>query len=1572
MRFATILFLFLFVSRFCLGQSLIFSSEPANFIIDINKQFEKQLGPGVKTVLVDFTANYQNTFDEESRKYFVALFNALSKRGLKPIELYSLINAYQYFIKSGDFNQKFCQELSKSLVKTLEPQNPKRIIETIFNLEALFKNKVLYNSNFNKVSILNAKFEIGYFDKKQDYFNPDLVIATGKKDSEEEDIGWGEQNNVEEYDPWNDPNLDFSKKQNLEQVNLPSIEKLFFVFKDIDLVLVSPSDSIVILKTNGAYDLFNGVFVGKGGEIEWVLNGNNLNAKLDLFSLKVQNPRLLAEQVILTYQNKLKKPIKGVLEIKLEKRAKGIGSNYPKFKSYHNDAELLLNIDNYDYFGGLSLIGSKMYSASIFDPYAKIVANKGSRNTFIVQSRNFEITDTLITSDRVSFVTKFDKDSVSHPAVKMRFDLKNSILNLNKIDRGGYRNSMYSDTFHQVDIKSDAMAWDLKGGKMDFYIISGKAEVPAVFESFNYFNPDRIRNLSTNAGFNPLILAGNIVARKKVNLITIDEMVNLTKKERYQVSNGMLIGHQMGFFDFDPITNNYSLSRKGQHYFLSYMGKADFDDLVLSSLSPGGGKAGNASIDLNTKALDIKGTQDFKLSDSLGINFIPKDQSMQIVGNKVFRFNGEIVVKNYRFYGDFEVQYEQFLVKLKRIDSIRFIPLELFKKGSKIEIGGHMLYGKTGTLYLNSPDNKSGRRKLAEYPKLDIQDGVLVYFNEPGRNQVFEKDVYFKANSIKIDSLNSVNPVISGVFYTGNIFKPIQENLIVLPDTSVGIMHKAKSPYKLYGTESSLKAESEIVLSKKGIKTSGEISHLAGKFKAKEINLFEDNLNAKGEVGKITESTFTPGAYFPEVSISEYKLYWEPKLDSMSIASEKGFRFYAGSSVLSGALLINHKGLFGNGFLDRKDSDTKSESFKFNKSGFLAENSVVNIKSAEKDAKSIFSGKFVGVDFNVQTAIVKISSKNEGFDSIQKSLLEFPYSSYVTTIDNAVWNIKSKKITMAGLLENSEFKSTSPTQFGLKFNGTAATYDIAELNLNISGVESINSVDASIIPPKGLVAVKKDGMLESFTKAKIIADTLNKFHVLTNATVKINSKLSFSGNADYQFVNVSSDTFNIKLGNFEFAEIGPDGNLLNSKSSNKLSTIARAKVTEKDSIYLSPKILYKGDVTMLAPFKNLSLNGAVLPELKKYPILGGNWINYKGNKSEEISINVDETLKDGGKSLYVGMHFRAGAQNGALYPTFLSAKKNEDDLDIFLAKGVFKRVEANKKFVVSSTNVNEISNLYEFYDSKGIIAMEGKFNLLGAPSKIFETVGIANLALDSMKYQFSTMMKFDFPLSIPTTQKLGQNIVKSNLDAGNSDPAIVPDSPYFTSKLVQFIGNKDTEDYKNKNLKEHLPLPKFSTKFLNTLVFSDLDLKWNPVANAFHSVGKIGISNIGDIDINAMVDGYVEIVKSPQTGDELFVFLEISPSNWYYFGFKNGQLGMTSSDEEINRLISTPIGGKEKKSEVAFVDANEASKFRKRFLQVYKGVKETEFAIKSKATTVLPTQPKAKSATKKEEEKEGF
>lgn len=1523
--------------------------------------------------LVDSTL--QNVFTPETKKAYMQLSKTMAARNHKLTEFQYLFILTNSTVSSGKLDETSTKQLFEYLEKAARNFPVNRVVEVFQKLTSFFDKDIIYQGNFNKLYLLPENFSFSFSDKRKDALEESVSETKPAKETEE-DFGLFDVWDTEEQeeDPWDNPALNIDPNNYGSFIKLPLVKDLLLNVQNATLVFVTPSDSLILENTNGLIDLFEGNFVGQGGKVTWEnVFLPEVFAELDKFSFKISTPQIKAEEVIFHYESYLKAPVKGVLEIKGEKRPEKREPTFPRFKSYKNEAEFTQLGVNITYKGGFSMLGSRIFSTSLFDNLSTITVNKGLPNNFTVRGKRFEFTDSLITSKQVSFVTYLGEDSISHPALIFEYKPILKELNLKKVEKGGFRTAMYSDTFHEMDILCDAMQWDLNDGKMNFYIIAGKSEIPAVFESFNYYNPDRLRRLSTVAGWNPLMYLGNYLYRKKVNEFTLNELNRLLKKDPSQIRNGVIIAMQMGFIDYDSFKDSYSLSRKGIHYYKSATGIGDYDDLVLSSVSPSGNK--NASLDRNSNALDIAGTQEFKLSDSLGIKFLPKDQEMKLTGGNSFKFAGEIIVKNYRFVGDFDVDYDNFKVNLKRIDTIAFIPIALFKKGSKKEIGGHVKYGTTGTLYLNAPNNKSGRKALEEYPKLEIPAGATVYFNNENREYNYSERVVFKIPKISQDSLNSVDLAYEGQFYSGGIIKPITEILTTMPDTSLGFTHTAKSNYELYNSSSTFAFNEPLKMTKRGLLAKGSLNHLAAKLEIEEAYLYDSIVVAKGNKAAIKEAFISSSSYFPSVSINEFNTVWKPFNDSLTIQSPEQLEFYNGTSKLKGSLVVRKAGLFGQGILDRADSETSSKAFKFNKEGFLAGQSEFKIKAASDEAKSILEGQNVDIDFKVTEQIASISPIELGFNDSLTSSIRFPNAAYKTTINNAKWDIKNQKVTMMGQLEQSRFVATSPNQFGLAFNGTGATYDILANYLKVTGVPGLNSVDAIIIPNNGEVIVKGGGKLEPFENAKVIADSVNQYHVLTNANITVNSKLSFTGNASYQFVNVSSDTFNIKLGEFKFAEIDPNGQILSSKKSDKLSTIANARVEESDSVYLSPKIIYKGDITMLAPFKNLNLKGAVRPLLTKYPFLGGNWINYRGNKSESIQINVDNTLKDGGKPLFAGLHLQSTSSADALYPTFLSAKRYEYDQDVFLANGLFQRDEANKRFVIESPDA---SQRYELYDQQGIIKMEGELRMLQEENeKDIQTYGIATVLLDSLQYEFNTMMKYNFAIAPPMLKKIGESIVKSNLDLGVAESAIAIESPEFLSKLSQFIGKKGAENYGQQYLKGHIPLFKFNPKFFATILFSDLNLKWDPVSNSFHNNGRVGISNIGETDINAMMNGYFEIIKNSSNGDEINFFLEVSADEWYYLAFKNGQLGIVSSDFEINQALSS----KESDKSAIALDLNEAMDFRKRFLMAHLGASEEDFKktsiTSSPATLKKVVTPETKAAIPGEkpveaEEEDGF
>jgi hypothetical protein len=91
-------------------------------------------------------------------------------------------------------------------------------------------------------------------------------------------------------------------------------------------------------------------------------------------------------------------------------------------------------------------------------------------------------------------------------------------------------------------------------------------------------------------------------------------------------------------------------------------------------------------------------------------------------------------------------------------------------------------------------------------------------------------------------------------------------------------------------------------------------------------------------------------------------------------------------------------------------------------------------------------------------------------------------------------------------------------------------------------------------------------------------------------------------------------------------------------------------------------------------------------------------------------------------------------------------------------------------------------------------------------------------------------------------------------------------------------------------------------KLQHTFTFTDLTLKYSQATKSYVSIGKIGIGNMGELQVNKYVDGRIELVQK-RGGDRLTIYLELSPSEWYFFYYSNGVMQALSSKREWNDII---------------------------------------------------------------------
>jgi hypothetical protein len=158
-----------------------------------------------------------------------------------------------------------------------------------------------------------------------------------------------------------------------------------------------------------------------------------------------------------------------------------------------------------------------------------------------------------------------------------------------------------------------------------------------------------------------------------------------------------------------------------------------------------------------------------------------------------------------------------------------------------------------------------------------------------------------------------------------------------------------------------------------------------------------------------------------------------------------------------------------------------------------------------------------------------------------------------------------------------------------------------------------------------------------------------------------------------------------------------------------------------------------------------------------------------------------------------------------------------------------------------------------------------------------------------------------------------------------------------------------------------MALDKVAPEFSNSINFSGVKWNWSPNTSSFYSVGGIPWVNVGPVDLNITVRGYMEVIKKPSK-EEFYGYWELSEDLWYYFAFFNGELGVYSSDPAFLATIREAVKS-DKKGKLVVVEAagDEKDAFVKRFLAYYQGSVPTKKTTKKAAAPAKSTAPATKA-----------
>ncbi|MBC3540441.1 hypothetical protein ACFSC6_11175 [Rufibacter sediminis] len=1289
---------------------------------------------------------------------------------------------------------------------------------------------------------------------------------------------------------------------------LPVLAGPVVVVEKSDLVFTSAFDSVTIKEASGAMSLANGMYAGKGGKLVWNRLGGDATAEFKNLSFEVAKPAFKAEDVTLTYPVVLENSIRGNLEYRLT-RPKANGDNgFPKFISHTNNAQIKRFGADIKYLGGLSLSGGTLMSAALDGSPSTIWVSENGEPKFRATSRNYTISDSLLTAPEAGIALFQGKDSITHPGVKFKYNKDGKRLVLINPE-GLYQLTPYYHSYHQIELTTDMASWNIKEPTIDFAILTAKNQVPVQVNSKEYFTETRFQQIKTISNFHPLYTTVGYAAKIGSMSFYLTNMAEDTKIKKEVLHNALTTLSQSNYLDYDAATGFVRLREKAYHYVDASRNKKDYDYIHLNALSPAGK---NATLDLASGDLILRGVESFAFHPDSAVIATPDSQMVRVQKNRNILFNGKVKSTDFSFRGkEFLFDYDGFFIDLAKIDSTVLTTKTKGKDGKEKETPFTLVNrgGKgQAKLYLNRPDNKSGRKKSAGYPALDAISGMTVYFNKPEiLGGVYDTSVYFNIPPFKIDSMASTkNNVIGfkGTFNSGGIFPPFETKLAIQPDGALGFSYPVpKAGFAVYGGKG--RFTDTLTMDTKGLRGKGVLSYQTATMHSPAFVFFLDSaITEVGKKGSFKEGTVAQGSY-PSGTFKAFKMNWHPYQDTLQVhtVGRELMSIFNDRFTYKGMLGFTPSSLFGNGVVENKEVAMKSPLFVFKKGLIHGNKAGMEVASADKKIPALTTYD-VYLDFHMDAGYAEYGAETKG-----KATTEFPFAQYRSSLAAGKWDFKSRKLTLSsGNTDGSEsyFYSMKSGTDSLAFKAKSATYDFGNYTLVASGVPYIPVGDSYLIPDSNRVQFLKDAELKTFQKATLVMDSVQKFHQMAKGELHIDNRFGLTGNAIYTFANAGGDSYKIKMDKFTWQK--QDGG---KKDEPKAADffLAEGTVKEKDTLFIMPKVRYHGNMGVVSNKKVLNFDGYA-----KMLFSGGensDWFPYKrdGVDPEDVRLEIKNPALADGTPLKTGIH--VNATSGKIYNTFVSKKQYDDDLDVFEVQGLLSFNKEDKMYKIGDEGraygKSYTGNMLQYNDATKEARYDGQFNLIkNVKGFNLQTVGSGTGRTDSSRYDLDTFMAFDFNAPEQAIESMGQKVAK---DVAGLPEGVDLNNPNLPFQLAAFVGDKGVADFTALTSKGYVPFSKVSPKLIHTLVLNQVKLKWSPKQNAWYSVGPISIAGIDKIDVNAKIAGHIEIKKGASS-DVVSMYLEVNPYTWYYFNFYEGGLGVTSSDPQFNGAVASKSKGR--------------------------------------------------------------
>ncbi len=1298
-------------------------------------------------------------------------------------------------------------------------------------------------------------------------------------------------------------------------------------YDQLDLIGYRKDDTITIQNTQGIFFPVEMTWEGVGGKVDWDRfdMADQIYCELDTYSLDVKKSLYRASDVKLTYPEFFpNRKISGRFEDKIISGQDASGGSYPRFESYKDMLEIPELGGNTSYRGGFRLHGTTVYGFGSKTNKARIAikGNDGKPN-FRGESLLFVIRKgEQLSGEKVEAVMYIDADSLYHPSVNVRYDIPDRELSLFRGKRGSDRNPFFS-SYHQLNMNVDNIDWLMEKDSVLFGKTSvsfSKANKIVEFESLKYFQEQDFRRLQNLASTNPISIIKSFAEEEGTDFISASRLAKRLNP-KYDITSIQSLLYDLvaqGFINYDSEEEIVEVKNKVYHYVGAFAKQVDFDQLKLTSKTD----STNAVMLMSDKSLETNAVNHIEFSEMQKVAVKPFKSKIVVKKERNIDFDGRVFAGYSTLEGkDFSFVYNKNHLAM---DSIRYFDLFVPSEIDKDEDGNPVAYSissriehTNGILLIDAPSNMSGKEEIPMFPSINTKGPAYVYYDyQETMDGVYSRDsFYFQLDKFTFNSLDDYTESdihFKGEMITADIFPPFRETLLLREeDASLGFVNQTPPEgYTCYLEKGLYKGE--VDLSNAGLLGKGNITYLSASLDSEDIIFKPRQLTGTADLFALKEDR-TSDLRTPHTRGYDVSFDWRPYQDSMYIRSEeKPFELFDRDVyTLTGLMILTPGGLKGRGLFDWDKGSLSSQLMSFGPYSVVSDTANLKIKTHDL-AGLAFETNGINANLDFDRDIGHIQANQDS------NIVKMPYNNYETTFSDFVWDMKEEVVTFKNEDNlDGRFTSTHNNQDSLNFDGKSASYNLRTNQLIIGEVPYVQTSDAYVYISDGNITIEPGGKMGTIENARIVADTVTKYHVMNRATVNILGKKEYRASGYYEY-NIGD-----KIQEIEFADIIGTRVGKGKRSEKKSVTRATGEVKDSDQFYIDHKTLYKGKISLSADSPTLQFDG--FAKLESAKLTSPEWfsVSFIGDKND-LAIKYDVPKNEKGNRLYTGLYI--SRQSADIYPRIFMPLQYSKDRPILEARGLFKFDEKNDQFNFGDSlkiaSDVPYGNKLNFSNRTGKYKAEGKFNMgtgltYASITAGGEATGIFGEEAVPSDILFRIMAGIEIILPDKLLKIVADDLKSSSFDALPID--YLKDSEYYVKALSEFVpAGKDFFNAKSRMLNTGLNLPNKYDKF--SFLFSDLPMKWNPEYQSFVSAqDDVGLCSINGNILNRYFQCYVEF-KMPTKGDDrLYIHITSPSEQYYFFGFKQGILSVTSNNEKF----MNELAGLKKKDLIRKMDDGE-------------------------------------------------